>query len=83
MTAPSCTFTLFPMQIEFTSPRITALNQILQSSPIVTSPQSVAFGAIKQLFPHKGLIPFTSHKNDIKINVCNHQHEIEDENYDR
>jgi hypothetical protein len=51
--------------MEFTSPRSTALNQMLQSSPITTSPQSVAFGAIKQFLPQEGLFPFISNKKGI------------------
>src|SRR5665647_2401200 len=57
--APSCTFTLLPSRILFTSPLITALNQMLQSFPITTSPAIVALGAIKQLFPNCGSTPFT------------------------
>ena len=36
-------FTLSPMRMGFTSPRSTALNQMLQSRPMVTSPTMVAF----------------------------------------
>ena len=59
ITAPSCTFTLLPILILFTSPRITALNHTLQSFPITTSPTIVALGATKQSLPITGLIPFT------------------------
>jgi len=44
-TAPSCMFTLFPIRIEFTSPRRTVLNQKLQSSPMMTSPMIAALSA--------------------------------------
>src|SRR6186713_3238088 len=54
MQAPSCTFTLFPILIKFTSPLTTVLNQILQSSPISTSPTIVELGAKKQLLPNCG-----------------------------
>src|SRR6187200_367966 len=56
MQAPSCTFTLFPIFIKFTSPLTTALNQMLQSSPITTSPTIVELGAKKQLFPNCGYL---------------------------
>jgi hypothetical protein len=69
MIAPSCTFTLCPSLIEFTSPRNTALNHTLQSSPITISPQSVAFGAMKQLFPHEGFFPFISNKKGIEWKI--------------
>jgi hypothetical protein len=35
------------------------LNHTLQSSPIITSPTMVAFGAMKQLLPKAGDRPFT------------------------
>src|SRR6185436_471195 len=54
MHAPSCTFTLFPILIKFTSPLTTVLNQMLQSSPISTSPTIVELGAKKQLLPNCG-----------------------------
>src|SRR6187551_362942 len=54
MQAPSCTFTLFPILIKFTSPLTTVLNQMLQSSPISTSPTTVELGAKKQLLPNCG-----------------------------
>src|SRR6185436_4356150 len=54
MHAPSCTFTLFPILIKFTSPLTTVLNQMLQSSPISTSPTIVELGARKQLLPNCG-----------------------------
>src|SRR5690242_14079995 len=53
--------------MEFTSPRNTALNQTLQSSPITISPQSVAFGAMKQFFPHEGFFPFIANKKGIQL----------------
>src|SRR5579863_3707316 len=53
-TTPSWIFTLSPMVILLTSPRTTALNQMLQSSPMVTSPTTVALGARKQFFPNWG-----------------------------
>ena len=39
MTALSWIFTLLPIRMLFTSPRTTALNHTLQSSPVTTSPQ--------------------------------------------
>jgi hypothetical protein len=51
----------------FTSPRITALNQILHSSPIITSPTIVAFGAIKQSLPVTGIIPLTGRIKPIDL----------------
>jgi hypothetical protein len=44
-TAPSWTFERLPMRMGATSPRITALNQTLDSDPISTSPITTAPGA--------------------------------------
>jgi hypothetical protein len=54
----------------FTSPLKTALNQMLQSSPITTSPTIVALGAIKQSFPKLGRTPFTGKITGIKYIFC-------------
>src|SRR5882757_4893223 len=59
MTTPSWMLTLLPMRMLLTSPRMTALNQMLVSSPISTSPTTVALGATKQLFPNFGNLPST------------------------
>src|SRR5579871_5245717 len=59
MITPSWIFTLSPMRMQFTSPLTTALNQMLQSSPISTSPTIVALGATKQFFPKRGDLPST------------------------
>lgn len=69
MHAPSCTFTLFPSRIKFTSPRTTALNQILQSSPITTSPTIVELGAKKQLLPNSGNLFSTGSITGIRENL--------------
>tara|TARA_B100000780_G_scaffold278685_1_gene253174 strand:+ start:11598 stop:11783 length:186 start_codon:yes stop_codon:yes gene_type:complete len=50
--------TRLPILIEFTSPRITALNQTEHSSSRDTSPIIVAVDAIKQLFGTLGILPF-------------------------
>src|ERR1051326_2353311 len=47
------------MRMEFTSPRTTALNQMLHSSPITTSPTTVQLSAKKQSFPNFGETPLT------------------------
>src|SRR5882757_6775849 len=44
-----------PMEIAFVSPRRTQLNQILEPSPIVTSPITMAPGAIHTASPIRGL----------------------------
>src|SRR5690349_1253406 len=67
MTAPSCTFTLLPIRMLFTSPRMTALNQKLHSLPVTTSPTIVALGAIKQLSPNFGYTPSTGKMSGIKL----------------
>src|SRR5579871_6265880 len=59
MITPSWIFTLSPMRMQFTSPLTTALNQMLQCSPISTSPTTVALGATKQFFPKRGDLPST------------------------
>ena len=52
-------FTQLPMRIEFTSPRSTVLNHMEHSSPMVTSPTTVAFSARKQFRPITGVNPLT------------------------
>src|ERR1051326_5973006 len=47
------------MRMEFTSPRTTALNQMLHSSPITTSPTTVQLSAKKQSLPNFGETPLT------------------------
>src|SRR6185436_11370997 len=83
-------FTLFPMVTEFTSPRTTALNHTLQSSPILTSPTIVAFSARKQFFPRTGVLPFTDfisaifcltlHHSKIKLYYSFLKSHVSDEN---
>jgi hypothetical protein len=51
--------------MEFTSPRTTALNQMLHSSPISTSPITVALGAKKQFSPNFGVISLQGSINAI------------------
>src|ERR1035437_1335283 len=51
--------TLFPILMEWTSPRTTALNQTLHWSPITTSPTTVALSARKHSLPNCGVFPFT------------------------
>jgi hypothetical protein len=64
-TLPSWMFTPFPMRIEFTSPRSTVLNQMLQSRPILTSPMITALSAKKQFSPISGVNPLTDFINAI------------------
>src|SRR5690554_7544662 len=59
--------TLLPSRMELTSPRSTALYQMLQSSPISTSPIMVAFSARKTLFPNFGINPLTSFMSAIVV----------------
>src|SRR5215203_3167179 len=51
----------------FTSPRTTALNHTLHSSPITTSPTIVALGAIKQFSPHLGVLSSTGKISAIRL----------------
>ena len=60
-------FTLFPILMLFTSPRMTAENHTLHSFPIVTSPTIVALGAMKQFSPISGDFPFTGRITAIKF----------------
>jgi hypothetical protein len=60
-------FTLLPMRMLFTSPRTTALNQILHDSPNITSPTIVALGATKQESGICGITPFTGSIIDIGL----------------
>src|SRR5215218_7397997 len=69
ITAPSCTFTLFPIRMLLTSPRTTALNHTLHSVPISTSPTMVQLGAIKQSSPHLGNTPSTGKINAITSTI--------------
>jgi hypothetical protein len=50
-----------------TSPLTTALNHTLHSSPNITSPTTVAFGAIKQVDGIVGIMPFTGNIYIIRI----------------
>ena len=63
-------FTPLPMRMEFTSPRITELNHILQSLPITTSPIIVALSAKKQFSPIAGVNPLTDFIKATRMLVC-------------
>ena len=62
-------FTPLPMHIEFTSPRNTVPYQMLQPSPITTSPIIVAFSAKKVSFPIMGVKPLTDFINAMNYYV--------------
>jgi hypothetical protein len=51
--------------MEFTSPRTTALNQILQDEPITTSPTIVALGAMNASSGIVGWTPLTGRMTGI------------------
>ena len=53
----SCTFVRLPILIWFTSPRTTAWNHTLQSSPSTTSPMTMPVSSIKQDAGMVGLMP--------------------------
>ena len=59
ITDPMIGITPLPIRMEFTSPRNTVPNQILQPSPISTSPIIVALSAKNVSLPIWGVKPLT------------------------